>query len=72
MKNINIRLSDTNYTEQAATLINLDPEQFKLFRLLIQKVEEGLSKEDSAYISIGGLSENKIKLRIIEYETSVF
>ncbi|MFC1859787.1 hypothetical protein ACFL9U_17415 [Thermodesulfobacteriota bacterium] len=71
MKNINITLSDTNYTEQAVTGINLDRDQFELFRALIQKIEGGLYAEDSAYISIDGLLGDTIKLRITEYENSV-
>lgn len=71
MKNINITLSNTNYTEQAVTGINLNREQFELFRSLIQKIEGGLYEEDSAYISIDGLLGDTIKLRITEYENSV-
>ena len=71
MKNIKISLSDTNYTEQAATDINLNCKQFELFKSLIQKVEYGLSEQRAAFMAIEGLLDDPVKLTITDYEQSV-
>ena len=70
MKNIKISLSDTNYTEQAAIDINLNREQFELFKSLIQKVEYGLYKQRAAFMAIEGLLDDPVKLTITDYEQS--
>ena len=71
MKIINIILSDTNYTHQAATGIELKREQFDVLKTLFQKIEAGLYEEDSAYIAVDGLLDKPVKLTITEFEQAV-
>jgi hypothetical protein len=70
VRNVNITLSDTNYTEQAKTVMALNAEEFELFKKLVQKVEGGLFEQQSAYIGIEGLLEDPVKLTITEFEKS--
>jgi hypothetical protein len=68
MKKIRVTLTDTNYTKQAITPINLNKEQFELLKTLIQKVEDDLYKANAAFIEIEGILEDPVKLTITEYE----
>ena len=70
MRNVNITLSDTNYTEQAKTVVALNSEEFILLKKLIQKVEGGLFEQRAAYIGIEGLLKDPVKLTITEIEKS--
>lgn len=70
MKNINISLSNTNYTRQVDTDIAIKKEQFEVLKSLVQKIEDGLFKENAAYIAIDGLLDRQVKLTITEYERS--
>jgi hypothetical protein len=70
MKNINITLSDTNYTEHAKTKLTLDPAQFEIFKELVQIIEGGLYEQRAAYIGIDGLFKDSVKLTITEIEQS--
>ena len=70
MKNINITLSDTNYTEQAKTDLKLDPTQVRTFKKLIQRIEGGLYEQRAAYIGIDGLFKDQVKLTVTELEQS--
>jgi hypothetical protein len=70
MKNVNITLSDTNYTEQAKTVMALNTEEFELLKKLVQKVEGGLFEQQSAYLGIEGLLKDPVKLTITEFEKS--
>ena len=70
MKNINITLTDTNYTEQAKTDLELDLGEFELFKKMIQKLVEGLYMQRATYIGIKGLLKNPVKLTVTEYEES--
>ena len=71
MKNINISLSDTNYTRKASTDIDIKKEQLEILKSLVQKIEDGLFRENAAYLSIDGLTDKQIKLTITEYEQLV-
>ena len=71
MKNINISLSDTNYTRKASTDIAIEKEQFEVLKSLVQKIEDGLFRENAAYLAIDGLTDRQIKLTITEYEQLV-
>jgi len=71
MKNINISLSDTNYTHKASTDIDIKKEQLEILKSLVQKIEDGLFRENAAYLSINGLTDKQIKLTITEYEQLV-
>jgi hypothetical protein len=68
MKKIRVTLTDTNYTKQAVTPINLNKEQFELLKTLIQKVEDDLYKANAAYVEIEGILDDPVKLTITEYE----
>jgi len=68
VKKIRVTLTDTNYTKQAATPINLNKEQFELLKTLIQKVEDDLYKANAAYVEIEGILDDPVKLTITEYE----
>lgn len=70
MKNINITLSDTNYTEQAKSVMALNAEEFELLKKLVQKVEGRLFEQRAAYIGIEGLLNDPVKLTITEFEKS--
>ena len=70
MKNINITLTDTNYTEQAKTNLELDFGEFELFKKMIQKIEDRLYEQRATYIGITGLFNNPVKLTVTEYEES--
>lgn len=68
MKNINITLIDTNYTEQAKTDLRLDIGEFESFKKMIQKIEDRLHEQRATYIAIKGLLKNTVKLTVTEYE----
>ena len=66
MKNINLTLSDNNYTVQAKTHINLDSDQDNTFKALIHEIEGGLFTAGAAYLSIEGLTKKPVVLTITE------
>ncbi len=70
MKNINITLTDTNYTEQANTDLELDLGEFELLKKMIQKIEDRLYEQRATYIGIKGLLKNPVKLTVTEFEDS--
>lgn len=68
MRQINITLSDTNYTEQANTELTLNPVQAKMLKELVRIIEGGLYEQRAAYIGIEGLFKDSVKLAITEIE----
>ena len=68
MKKIRITLTNTNYTKQAETPINVNREQFELLKALIQTIEDDLYKANAAYVEIEGILDGPVKLTITEYE----
>jgi hypothetical protein len=68
MKTINISVSNTNFTSQDQTDLQLDKETCDLLKHLVQKIEERLYEEHAAYMEIEGLLGNSVKLTITEYD----
>jgi hypothetical protein len=68
MKKIKLTLTDTNYSKQAETPINMNQKQFEQFKALIQKIEDDLFISRAAYVEIEGILDDPIKLTVTEYE----
>jgi hypothetical protein len=71
MKDINLTLSDTNYTVQAKTNISLAQDSDNTLKTLVQMIEDGLYTQGAAYLSIEGLMKKPVVLTITEYGNEV-
>ena len=67
MKDINLTLSDTNYTVQAKTNMSIAPDTNNTLKKLVQMIEDGLYTQGAAYLSIEGLMKKPVVLTITEY-----
>lgn len=68
MNVLNFKLSDDNYTVRAQTNLSLDRGKSDELRTLISFLEDGLSWEKAAYLTIEGLDKKPIKLTITEMD----
>jgi hypothetical protein len=66
MKNINLTLSDENYTVQERTKLSLAADTNKTLKNLVQKIEDGLYTQGAAYLQIEGLMKKPVVLTITE------
>jgi hypothetical protein len=70
MRTVNISLSNTNYTEQAAMDIRLESREFELLKMLLHKIEDGLYSEGENYLAFDGLLNEPVQLTVTAYDQS--